>query len=132
MKAKPEVGSPCNGCGVCCQSTVCSVGSKVLGLVDTYGERAAGPCPALRPDNDGGYGCGLVMRPKDFIASPRGVTPLRDAVKLLIGAGAGCDEAGDEPDATFVPKAERLQRAYIERHGIPALRRAVEIVVMGR
>ena len=132
MKPKPPVGDPCNGCGLCCMVRVCSTGSYVLGLVDQYGDRAEGPCPALKEDGRGGYACGLVLRPKDYIDSPRGVTPLRDAVKLLIGAGAGCDEAGDEPDETFLPKARRMQAQYIERHGVETLQKAADMILRGK
>lgn len=111
---------------------VCSTGSIVLGLVDQIGDRVDGPCPALKPMDDGGFACGLVLRPKDYIKSDRGVTSLRDAVKILIGAGVGCDEAGDEPDETYLPKARRLEEEYVKRHGVSAIQRAADIVIRGK
>lgn len=131
MLHKPPIGAPCNGCGLCCQAQVCGTGSFALGLVGKYGERAPGPCPALKNDGDK-FVCGLVLRPKDFIESQRGVMPLREAVMLLIGAGAGCDEAGDEPDTTALPKLRKIQDDYLEKHGVAAFQRAAEIVLGGK
>lgn len=127
MNDKPAIGEPCNGCGLCCRIRVCGAGSHALGLVERYGERVDGPCPALMPDGNG-WACGLVKRPKDYIDSPRGVTMLRDAVKILIGAGAGCDEADDEPDETAAPKLRKLQEDYLERHGLEVIQKAAAIV----
>lgn len=124
---KPPIGAPCNGCGLCCQVRVCGAGSYALGLVARYGERADGPCPALIADGER-WSCGLVARPKDYIDSPRGVTVLREAVKILIGAGAGCDEAGDEPDATALPRLRRVAEDYVRRVGVETMRRAAAII----
>lgn len=127
---KPDIGAPCNGCGLCCQTVVCSCGSYVLGLVEQYGDRANGPCPALVEKN-GAYICGLVERPKGYIASDRSVSALRNAVMKLIGAGAGCDEAGDEADTTALPKIEELTGRYIRRVGVSELQKAAAIVYGG-
>ena len=127
---KPAIGDPCNGCGLCCQMQVCSTGSYVLGLVDNYGDRARGPCPALLPKGDG-FTCGLVARPKDYVDSPRGVTVLRNAAMLLIGAGIGCDEAGDEPDETALPKLDRLQETFLGRHSRREIDAAVRALILG-
>lgn len=131
MIEKPPIGAPCNGCGLCCQIQVCSCGSYLLGLVERYGERAAGPCPVLTPKGDG-FACGLILRPKDLIQSDRGVTSLREAVSILIGADAGCDEAGDEPEATAGPKIERLMQDYIERIGVERVQAAARLVYGGK
>ncbi|WP_319798269.1 hypothetical protein [Nitrobacter sp.] len=32
MLPKPEIGEPCNRCGLCCQITVCGTGSYAMGL----------------------------------------------------------------------------------------------------
>ncbi len=95
----------------------------VLGLVEKLGDRAPGPCPALLSKGDG-FTCGMVARPKDYIESGRGVTVLREAAMLMIGAGAGCDEAGDEPDGTAWPKQEAVALRYLERVGQRRLEKA--------
>lgn len=129
---KPEIGESCNGCGLCCQVQVCSTGSLALGLVEAYGERAAGPCPALEQDGEG-WACGLVRRPKHYLpGNPRGVTVLREAAKLLIGAGIGCDEAGDEPDLVAQPKLDVLRARCLAHHSQADFNRAVRVLFDGR
>ena len=119
--------------GSICQalSQVCSTGSFALGLVTEYGQRVDGPCPALEQDGERQL-CGLVRRPKHYLAADRGVTVLREAVKLLIGAGSGCDEAGDEPDETFLPKARRMMDEYTRRHPRDAFTKAAATLFTGR
>lgn len=94
MTDRPPIGTPCNGCGLCCHTHVCLTGSKVLGLVDTLGQRAPGPCHALVKSDDAGWRCGLVETPTKWINNGLGVTRLRQAVKLLIGVGIGRDVFG--------------------------------------
>lgn len=113
---KPPIGAPCNGCGLCCQTTVCSAGSLILGLVNRPGDRAPGPCPALLAGDEGEYTCGLMRTPSRYIRTQRGTTVMRKAVGVLIGAGAGCDEAGNEPDETALPKLRELQQRYLQQH----------------
>lgn len=128
MKPKPNIGAPCNGCGLCCRIRVCSAGSFALGLVGTYGERVDGPCPALEPDGEG-FACGLVRRPKHYFnRNGRSPTALREAVKIAIGAGIGCDEAGDEPDATARPKLEAVTREFARRYSRAQIERAVRVI----
>lgn len=124
---KPPIGEPCNGCGLCCRITVCGAGSYAMGLVDGWGQRAPGPCPALVREG-AGWACGVVRRPKDWIKGGGGVMPLREAMMVMIGAGAGCDEAGDEPDESALPKMEAVARGYVERCGEAALYRAAAII----
>lgn len=132
MTDKPAIGEPCNGCGLCCQVQVCATGSYALGLVSDWGERAPGPCPALAQKDDR-WVCGVVERPKDWLGyNPRGVTVIREAFKLAIGTGAGCDEAGDEPDDTAGPKLADMQRRWLARHGREGLRKALETILHGR
>ena len=129
MIEKPPIGAPCNGCGLCCRIRVCSAGSYALGLVETWGERVDGPCPALEPDGDG-FACGLVRRPKHYLSrSRRGVTVLREAMKVVIGAGIGCDEAGDEPDATAMPKIEAVLRRFGERYPRARIEAAARVIM---
>ena len=126
MLEKPPIGDPCNGCGLCCQIQVCSAGSFSMGLVDAYGDRAPGPCPALVSQPDGSFACGMVLRPKEYApAGKGGAHDLRKAVQVLIGAGAGCDEAGDEPAAKADRKIAEIQQRYLARHGRDGINRAV-------
>lgn len=127
MLEKPPIGDPCNGCGLCCQIQVCGMGSFLLGLVDTYGERAPGPCPALVQDRDK-LVCGVMRRPKDYVTSDKSVTALREAVSLLIGAGAGCDDDGGDHSAAADRAIAAVAQSYVRRVSIPALHRAAMIV----
>jgi hypothetical protein len=75
--AKPEAGSPCNGCGVCCATTLCPPARLRYLRID-------GPCPALRwIEAERRYGCGLLMDAKRRFA--------RWWMRRAIGAGIGCD-----------------------------------------
>ena len=98
----------------------------MLGLVDRFGERAPGPCPALRPRADGGYDCNLVLRPKDYARG--GAHELRQAAMVLIGAGIGCDEAGDDPDAD--QKLTAMQQDYLRNRD--KIRNAAETLLPAR
>lgn len=122
---KPPVGDACNACGLCCRLQVCAAGSYTLGLVEAYGERAPGPCPALIEREDGSGECGMVLRPKDYAPGKGGAHDLRAAIKLMIGTGAGCDEAGDPPEPDTDEKLAEIQRDYLEMHGEAALTAAV-------
>jgi len=128
MLDKPEIGSPCNGCGVCCVNTVCGSGSYALGLVTTWGEHAKGPCPALVDDGEK-FVCGVMLRPNDWLKAARSPTTLRQAFGLLIGVGLGCDDSGDEPDETAQPKIDELTAIYMARHPVEQLRLAADIVM---
>lgn len=119
---KPAIGAPCNGCGLCCLAEVCSAGSFTLGLVDAYGQRASGPCPALLPQTDGSFACGLVLRPKDYAPGKGASHDLRQAAALMIGAGAGCDEAAGPEDVDAITE---MQTRYLSLHGREKLQRAV-------
>jgi hypothetical protein len=76
--AKPPVGAPCNGCGVCCAIAPCPLSRYLLGHRD-------GPCPVLTWQ-EGRYVCGLVVAPTGFARwLPRCL------VLRWISAGSGCD-----------------------------------------
>ncbi|WP_245951624.1 hypothetical protein [Paracidovorax anthurii] len=90
--AQPALGSPCNGCGLCCLAEPCPLGMIVS-------RRRSGACVALRwspapqPQEGGRYVCGMVE-------DPAGVTGWRSAWALRwlralslrwIAAGQGCD-----------------------------------------
>lgn len=112
--AKPVLGEPCNGCGVCCLSEPCPLGMLLS-------RRRSGVCMALHwNDAVHQYRCGaltdaaLVLRQ----ALPRGLgwlapvaAPLlRQFGRRWIAAGQGCDsslevqvQAGAESDRQSLP-----------------------------
>jgi hypothetical protein len=124
---KPPVGAPCNGCGYCCLMRICSAGSFTLGLVENYGDRAPGPCPALVKREDGGYDCGMLLRPEDYAPSGRtSAHDLRKAVSILIGAGIGCDDPGEDNSAQANEALDKLCREYALRNDSAAMEHAAE------
>jgi len=84
---KPLVGTPCNGCGVCCLAEPCPLGS-VLSL------SRQGPCKALIWESaHRQYRCGAlggVGGAKGWLGGLR-----NRLVARWIAAGAGCDCALD-------------------------------------
>jgi hypothetical protein len=74
IERKPRHGSPCNGCGACCYSSLCDLAKTI------HGDQP-GPCPELVMTDEGSR-CGVVE-------CSEGV--MRDAALLLINAGNGCD-----------------------------------------
>lgn len=86
--AKPAVGAPCNGCGVCCAAETCPAG-RLRFL------QRRGPCPALEWHGDR-YRCGLLQAPDRYFGLlrwlPQSATRLAArAFGRWIAAGAGCD-----------------------------------------
>jgi len=78
---KPAVGSPCNGCGLCCLLEPCP-----LGMVLSH--KRTGACVALRwSEGEQRYLCGAISD------APRGwLGRLRQRLaRRWIAAGAGCD-----------------------------------------
>ncbi len=93
--AKPRLGAPCNGCGVCCLVEPCP-----LGVV--LSRRRTGACVALQwQASSASYRCGAMIQPREALrrALPAGLhiflTPfiglLRSSAKRWISAGSGCD-----------------------------------------
>ncbi len=92
--AKPALGAPCNGCGVCCLAEPCPVGVIVS-------RRRHGACKALvwsQPDRR--YFCGLLVGPggEAGILGSQGAWWRRWAraawlrwARRMISAGSGCD-----------------------------------------
>jgi hypothetical protein len=116
MTTKPPHGEPCNGCGECCRLELCPLGAV---LFDTW----RGPCPALygpvpmydkatgKPAGDA-FTCGVVYDPGQYAplrVAVYGAEKLRDAARMLIGAGFGCDmpTPGKPPNTAF---RERMRR----------------------
>jgi hypothetical protein len=85
--AKPAVGAPCNGCGVCCAIAPCPLSRFLLG-------HRRGSCPALAwQEAERRYGCGLVMAPAVHLHwLPSALAPLAARLaRRWIAAGSGCD-----------------------------------------
>lgn len=96
LDRKPGHGKPCNGCGLCCMAVPCALSKMVFGVEQ-------GQCPALVQVQDHVYTCGLTTSdsvPENF----------RDAAKVIIGAGYGCDARfNSEPiDHGFYLKLDKL------------------------
>lgn len=83
--AKPPVGAPCNGCGICCAHAPCPLSRALLG-------HRTGSCPALTWQT-GRYICGLVAAPATHLRwLPAQMAPLAARLaRRWIAAGAGCD-----------------------------------------
>ena len=85
--AKPAVGAPCNGCGVCCLSAPCPLGILLSG-------RRTGACAALRwEDAQARYLCGAISQPADVLGPRwRWAAPLLGRwARRWVAAGIGCD-----------------------------------------
>ncbi|MBB1072918.1 hypothetical protein HUU62_00610 [Rhodoferax sp. 4810] len=93
--AKPAVGAPCNGCGVCCLLEPCPLGVVLSGA-------RHGRCHALRWQADALiYRCGAITETREVLAQ-RLPAWLHWALPLLtsalavfamrwVAAGKGCD-----------------------------------------
>jgi hypothetical protein len=78
--AKPPQGAACNGCGVCCLSQPCPVGSLVS-------RRLHSACSALLWDElSGRYRCKLVDPQRRLLAR---------LARRWIAAGQGCDSSAE-------------------------------------
>lgn len=91
--AKPAVGEPCNGCGLCCALETCPLG-RLRFL------QARGPCPALEWEA-GRYRCGLLAAPRRHLPGwPPAVADWvgrRAARWISAGSGCDCDWAPADP-----------------------------------
>jgi hypothetical protein len=100
--AKPSLGAPCNGCGVCCLVEPCP-----LGQVLSRKRRAA--CDALRWDEaQGVYRCGALVDAAGLLGSRWAwAAPwLRRLARRWIAAGVGCDaslQVDPAPDPDRLP-----------------------------
>lgn len=87
--AKPAVGAPCNGCGVCCSIAPCPLSRALLGH-----RQGRGTCPALTwQDVSSRYVCGLVLAPTAHLRwLPRSCSALAERLaRRWIAAETGCD-----------------------------------------
>ncbi|BDT69297.1 hypothetical protein os1_34870 [Comamonadaceae bacterium OS-1] len=85
--AKPAVGAPCNGCGVCCLSAPCPLGILLSG-------RRRGACAALRWDDaQARYLCGAIAQPATVLGPRwRWAAPVLGRwARRWVAAGIGCD-----------------------------------------
>lgn len=93
--AKPALGEPCNGCGVCCLLEPCPLGVVISG-------HRTGACAAVVWSDDmRRYQCGMLLQPAVVLATrwphgPQGVYKLLGwllgrCAPRWISAGSGCD-----------------------------------------
>lgn len=83
--AKPALGAPCNGCGVCCLAEPCP-----LGMV--LSRRRRGACAALRWSlAEARYTCGALSASTEVLGHFGRWPVVRRWVARWIAAGRGCD-----------------------------------------
>jgi len=93
--AKPVLGAPCNGCGVCCLMEPCPLGVLLTG-------QRTGACAALRWHSDMQmYRCGAITEPRQVLrarlskplwwAAPSLAWLMRHLAHRWVAAGIGCD-----------------------------------------
>lgn len=116
--AKPPVGAPCNGCGVCCLVEPCPLGVLLS-------RRRRGACQALRWNADSAfYQCGAVVAAQVVLqdALPAGwgvlnrlLAPvLPSLARRWIAAGSGCDSTLEPtaPDSPTMPASRSTDTAH--------------------
>lgn len=121
---KPAFGEPCNGCGLCCISEVCSLG---VALGDDRN------CKALISKPDGSFSCGLVEAPYRYASEERlavwkaidtmsdepvGEQALSETYADMLGAGRGCD-SDDETALELLAEARRFRQLALPIPGVP-------------
>ena len=96
--AKPPLGAPCNGCGLCCLAEPCPLGMLLS-------RRRQGACAALRWSPEARrYQCGALNDPASVTGWRRpGLLRLFSALaRRWIAAGKGCDaDLQPEPASTL-------------------------------
>lgn len=106
--AKPVLGAPCNGCGVCCLVEPCP-----LGMV--LSRKRAGACTALQWNtSQRKYLCGAVVAPRAVLVAAlpvgtRWLAPifawgLGRLARRWIAAGIGCDSTLESAPAADTPQ----------------------------
>lgn len=95
--AKPALGAPCNGCGVCCLVEPCPLGMLVS-------RRRQGACRALRwRSEERRYVCGMLAAPQEVLGwhgrlARRCMPLLQRLARRWISAGSGCDASLEVDD----------------------------------
>lgn len=106
---KPDLGAPCNGCGVCCLMEPCPLGVLLSG-------RRSGACIALRwQPTSLQYRCGAITQAQEVLrarlpAFAHAAVPLLAALQARlarrsVAAGVGCDCDVPRPDHAQCPQA---------------------------
>ncbi|MBB5204253.1 hypothetical protein HNQ51_001567 [Inhella inkyongensis] len=102
--AKPALGAPCNGCGLCCLAEPCP-----LGMLASRSRQGA--CRALEWQAEAArYRCGLLRAPAAHLLGLKAKAPhavdalLRPLARRWIAAGIGCD-ADIEAQPAKAPEA---------------------------
>lgn len=91
---KPPEGTPCNGCGECCQTQAC-------GLSSDYLKSDASPCIALEWDG-ARYRCGLAVRPSHYLKIPNFADEMISGMIIqALGIGKGCCSGSPHMTAGF-------------------------------
>ena len=89
--AKPKLRAPCNGCGLCCISSLCEIAEALL-------PGAQAPCPALEAEN-GRFWCGLVRHPSKHLGIRwNGDSILSPLIAKGIALGQGCGMEDESPE----------------------------------
>ncbi|QZA77917.1 hypothetical protein K4H28_00290 [Deefgea tanakiae] len=93
--AKPAIGAPCNGCGVCCAAEPCPIGILIS-------RKRQGRCTALQWDDvQTRYVCGMVAQPDAYLnVNCSWLNRLISRwARRWIAAGVGCDsDCSTEPN----------------------------------
>lgn len=90
---KPNVSTPCNGCGVCCAAEPCPPAQFFLKAPQQQ------PCPALEwNEAQQQYRCGLLSRPSNYLRwLPRIFNRItQQMIRAMIHANQGCDSDAEE------------------------------------
>lgn len=85
--AKPAMGAPCNGCGLCCLAEPCPLGMWVS-------RRRSGACKALQWNAAAQqYRCGMVSDPAAVLGwkKPWVIWLVARLAQRWIASGIGCD-----------------------------------------
>jgi hypothetical protein len=95
--AKPRLGQPCNGCGLCCAMEPCGIARE---FIPDHPEE--GPCRAMER-HDGRFVCGMMRRPSHYMGLPNDWADehVGSMFAAALGSGQGCD--ADDLDAPVAP-----------------------------
>ena len=80
---KPQLGSPCNGCGACCLAERCPLSVAAFGEDESL-------CPAIEQEGLA-FRCGLIVHPEQYLDLGNVGGYEGDVFAQLLGVGRGCD-----------------------------------------